>query len=247
MAGTFGLQDVRGYDALTPRKYSTTCRQSICRLLICSPNPSSGGITRETLSYRDTVARPTARWGPAFTEYLKRVFYWNEQITRLDRPQLLDLLNMKYYLVARGARPPAGAEDYKLVYSKEIDVYENPRALPRAFVVPSWKFVADEKVALDEIRDPGFDPRARLHLLCIGRCWNSIRQRCHLSRSRNPEVRTERSCNSRTGPGVLVLTDSYFPGWRAEGFDIYEANYLFRGVLLKDGPQTLTFSFHPFG
>src|SRR5262249_17006491 len=147
-------------DALTPRKYfdyMSAIDSSFPDLFARIQAPE--GITNETLSYRDTVARPTAKWGPAFTDYLKRVFYWNEQITRLDRPRLFDLLNVKYYLVGHGGRPPVGAEDYKLVYSREVDAYENPQALPRAFVVASWKLVADEKAALQEIRNASFDPR----------------------------------------------------------------------------------------
>ena len=247
MAGTFGLQDVRGYDALTPRKYfdyMSAIDSSFPDLLARIHPPTS--ITRESLSYRDTVARPIERWGPAFTDYLKRVFYWNQQLTRLDRPQLFNLLNAKYYLVERGVRPPSGAEDYRLVYSKEIDVYENPQVLPRAFVVPSWKFVADERVALEEIRDVGFDPR-RMAIVC---CAPGGREAQTVDGAfREAEIQKYEANEvvvRATGPGLLVLTDSYFPGWLADGFDLYEANYLFRGILLKDGPQVVTFTFHPF-
>ena len=144
--------------------------------------------------------------------------------------------------------PPSAPRMYKLVYSKEIDVYENPRLLPRAFVVPSWKFVAGEKVALEEIRDPGFDPRRTAIICCASgaagiQSINDATFREAEILKYEPNVVVIRA----TGPGVARLTDSYFPGWRADGFDIYEANYLFRGVLLKDGPQTVTFSFHPFG
>jgi hypothetical protein len=248
MAGTFGLQDVRGYDALTPRKYfdyMSAIDSSFPDLFARIHPPES--ITNETLSYRDTVARPTAYWGPAFTDYLKRVFYWNEQITRLERPQLFDLLNVKYYLVARGARLPAGAENYRLVYFKEVDVYENPGALPRAFVVPSWKLVADEKAALAAIRNASFDPRRTAIICCAPgdrgvQSVNGAFREAEIQKYEANEVVVR-----ATGPGLLVLADSYFPGWRADGFDIFEANYLFRGVLLKEGPQTVTFSFHPFG
>ena len=52
MAGTFGLQDVRGYDALTPRKYfdyMSAIDSSFPDLLARIDPPAS--ITRESLSY----------------------------------------------------------------------------------------------------------------------------------------------------------------------------------------------------
>lgn len=40
-------------------------------------------------------------------------------------------------------------------------------------------------------------------------------------------------------PGVLVLPDSYYPGWKgtvnSRPERIYRANYLFRGVLVEPG------------
>jgi hypothetical protein len=125
-------------------------------------------------------------------------------------------------------------------------VYENPGVLPRAFVVPSWKFVADERVALEEIRDVSFDPR-RIAIVCCASGDRTVQSVDGAFREAQIQKYQANEVVVRaTGPGLLVLSDSYFPGWRAGGFDLYQANYLFRGVLLKDGPQIVTFSFHPF-
>ena len=50
-------------------------------------------------------------------------------------------------------------------------------------------------------------------------------------------------------PGMLVLADSYYPGWRAtlEGavLDIHPANHLFRGVFLPAGSHRVVFEYRP--
>ncbi len=50
-------------------------------------------------------------------------------------------------------------------------------------------------------------------------------------------------------PGILVLTDIYYPGWiceiGGESQPLYRANYLFRGVPVGEGKQVVTLSFWP--
>jgi uncharacterized membrane protein YfhO len=52
-----------------------------------------------------------------------------------------------------------------------------------------------------------------------------------------------------TQPGYLVLTDTYYPGWRAtvdgQPAEILEANHAFRAVQLDRGEHTVTFEYEP--
>jgi uncharacterized membrane protein YfhO len=54
---------------------------------------------------------------------------------------------------------------------------------------------------------------------------------------------------STAEPRFLVLSEMYFPGWRAYVDDvetpIYRANYLFRGVVVPPGQHTLVFAYRP--
>jgi uncharacterized membrane protein YfhO len=50
-------------------------------------------------------------------------------------------------------------------------------------------------------------------------------------------------------PGILVLTDAFFPGWKAtvdgKPAHIYRINYLLRGVRLDTGVQRVEFRYQP--
>jgi hypothetical protein len=127
----------------------------------------------------------------------------------------------------------------------EVHVYENPDALPRAYVAHAVEVVPDDKAALHVLRDKEFDPTQQvviegpLPVLAL----SGDRISPAPVRQRSPQdviVDTESSQD-----GVLVLTDSNYPGWRAfvDGREepILHANYLFRGVPIRAGKHTIEF------
>jgi uncharacterized membrane protein YfhO len=52
-----------------------------------------------------------------------------------------------------------------------------------------------------------------------------------------------------TAPGILVLADAYYPGWRAtldgRSTPIFPADWGLRGVALPEGRHTLVFEYRP--
>ncbi len=245
-AAVFGIEDARGYDAITPLKYfrylaavDATFPDLLSRLQL-----DGGQITRATLFERDRFLRPLAHWGEPFREFLRNVYYWNDRITRLDRPALFDLLNVKYYAVPKGGRLPDGAGEWRIVYSAEVDVYENPRRLPRAFVAGAWEFASSDEDALSRIRRADFDPR-RTAVICCGTqpgvaAFDGYRP-AQIVRYTAGEVVVRAN-----GPGALVLADANMPGWRAFPFPVYSADYLFRAVLLPEGAHDVRFVYGMF-
>lgn len=157
--------------------------------------------------------------------------------------QLFNLLNVKYVLTTR-ALPNAG---YSLVYDNEIKIYRNDRVLPRAFMVPQARTIADRDTLLGELRQ--FDPTREVLIE-----ENPIEARAQ-SCSFNP-VSIEKYSSSevilksnQTCAGWLVLADSYFPGWIAQineqDTHLYKADFNFRSVFVPAGAHTIRFKYSP--
>jgi uncharacterized membrane protein YfhO len=55
---------------------------------------------------------------------------------------------------------------------------------------------------------------------------------------------------SSNGTGILVLADSYYPGWKVfvDGKEtkILRANHFFRGVVLEPGEHDVRFEYEPW-
>ena len=146
--------------------------------------------------------------------------------------------------------------------SADAYVYENPRALPRVFLVNAWQRVDFAEL----IRDgwPAVDPRRVVLLeqapagprglpLPIGeragvRGLPTVEPSgtAHIINYANTEVSVETDSPSAA---LLVLTDVWHPWWRAEvngaPVEILKADVLFRAVAVPPGSHVVRFSFHP--
>jgi hypothetical protein len=139
-------------------------------------------------------------------------------------------------------------------------VYENPRALPRVFLVDAWQRADFEEL----IRDgwPGADPR-RIVLLEHAPAVPlplPAGERGGVRGSPADPVGTARIVHygntkvmietDSPSPALLVLTDVWHPWWRAavDGTpaEILKADVLFRAVAVPAGRHAVRFTFHPF-
>ena len=160
------------------------------------------------------------------------------------RSPFVDLLNVRYVVTTESLSEPG----LSLVYDREIRIYERPTALPRAFLVPSSRFVPDGEAALSILRQPGFDPRREVILEGQGRsaseAWLGGEVRIEQYR---PNLVT--LVSHSPGPGYLVLADSYFPGWQAtvdgEPATVYRANHAFRAIEVPAGEHRVVFKYSP--
>ena len=134
-----------------------------------------------------------------------------------------------------------------------LEVYRNEAAFPRAFLVYDYDVMPDREDMFPVMADPAFDP-ASLALLeepppmDIGSSGED-------RRAGTAEV-VERSFNTvrieadTPGPTLLVLTDAYFPGWRAtvngEPAPVFPSYSVFRSVALEAGQHDVVFHYQPW-
>jgi hypothetical protein len=125
----------------------------------------------------------------------------------------------------------------------DAHVYENPRSVPRAFVI-GHETVTDDQ--LRTVTAASFDPRAsaavseRLNL-----AGGTGSARITADEPERVVVRAE--ANNRA---LLVLADTWFPGWRAtidgRSAPIVRTDQLLRGVVLPAGAHTVEFTYVPW-
>ena len=138
---------------------------------------------------------------------------------------------------------------FQLVHSGDVKIYENLDNLPRAFVVHRAR-VLDDEAAIVAMKDPSFRPEKEAILASGGHRVLSP----HDDGGDEVEILSyepERIVISANvaEEGYLVLTDAYYPGWRAlaDGLEtpIYRADLLFRAVHLPAGQHRVEFVYDP--
>jgi hypothetical protein len=136
--------------------------------------------------------------------------------TRHNQWRFYDMMNVRYFLTARGA--PAPSPDLRLAFRQEIDVYENPRALPRAFVVHRALVEKEAEGALRAMAAPWFEPGSTVVLEQEPSTGFAPAIPPHAPGraeiSRYDEDRIEITADLSAN-GWLVVSNTFFPGWEA--------------------------------
>lgn len=159
---------------------------------------------------------------------------------------VIDLLGVRF---VHSGVPLEGVEKLKLISDFDGYLYENTRALPRAFTVPKSR-QAGAAGALREVVSPEFEPEREA--LISGGVQPSSRAE---SRPTSGVTIAEHEPNSvllsgQFQPGQLVvLADAYYPGWRAyEGskeLPIMRADYVLRAVQTTSQGKQIRFLYVP--
>jgi hypothetical protein len=156
-----------------------------------------------------------------------------------------------------GSPPPMYDLELPLVYDGEVRIYENPDAFPRAFVAHGAVFADSYREAQQVVSKPDFDARHKVVLEePLPDNWTALvnvdlAPTEDLSEASIVDYQTDRvEVEARLSqPGILVLTDTYYPGWTARvdgaAVPIYRVDGVFRGVLLSEGHHTIVFSYFP--
>jgi len=233
-AGALGLQDVRVLDALYVERY---------------------------WRYLQTFIQPDA---------YDRFTGSDATQPRFRRNPMFDALGVRAVLSRRDLASVPGLR--LLGRDGDTRVYENSNAYPRAWVVHDVRIARDEDEAFELLRSrahrrdgvfivDGFDPRSQaivedggattdraLRALQDGRagCGARDADRAAIDRysAQSVTVRVTAAC-----AGLLVLPDTYFPGWKAtvngQASTIHPTDGAFRGVVVPKGTSLVVFRYEP--
>jgi hypothetical protein len=178
--------------------------------------------------------------------------------TPLFMGRILDLLNIRYVLSPIDLQVDGGirlGEKYQLVYDSEIKIYENLNALPRAFMLFSAKQAGDGNDALTLLADPGFDPLSTA--VVESAFWNqqleeltdAVPEKWKAAQVTNRTANSLEVHTDSTKPCILVVSETYFPGWKAyldgKPANIFPTDEMLRGVYLPAGSHHVTFVYQP--
>lgn len=178
-----------------------------------------------------------------------------KEVVSLDSP-LLDLSNVKYVVSSAEIEKTqdASAQDVlkrnPLVWAREgVFIYKNSNYLPRAFIVHKAKVVKDEDKLKELLKDKDFKPED-IVLLSGGEeiFYEAVKSSADIEEYSDNRLRIRTNLSK---PGYLILSDTFYPGWKArvdgKNAEILRANFVFRAVYLDEGEHVVEFSYVPDG
>ncbi len=157
----------------------------------------------------------------------------------------LDLLNVRYIASKEGKAP-----DMPVFDDGTWKVYENPSYCPRGWVVSGAFVEPSEESVLDRIQEEGFDP-SRVAF---------VNRPLELDFAREEPIQAQvvfdsylpdrlQLTTTADRPGLLVLSEVYYPGWKAtvngKSARIYKVNGLLRGIVVTEGTNQIVLQYQP--
>lgn len=170
---------------------------------------------------------------------IKPPFGFN-RIIRIENfsSNLVDLMGVKYVL----SLSDMNVAGYEKVFEEgQTKIYENDEVLPRTFFVKELKFAQNKNDVIKMMFDPDFIP---IDQAVVEEKVNEdfSKGKANVAKYSNEEIIIE---TENKGIGFLVLTDTFYPSWRARingrAVKIYKTDFNFRGVIVPPGKNEVVF------
>jgi len=228
----FGIEDFRTNEAIVLERYGEFARQFL--FLVHYPDYkklSPRSPDKPDIFISNTMGFDESDYTPALHHFF-------------------DLANITYI----ASEEPLIDPNLRLVFEKEgLKVYENTSVLPRAYVVHNIQRASTFQSAVPLLNDlniqlgksavvDGIYPELdNLNKAEPGKSPVNIVSYSPLKISLTTTL---------TRPGLLVLSDAFYPGWRAKvdgkPVPIYPVNVMFRGIAMTEGSHLIEFEYWPW-
>lgn len=165
----------------------------------------------------------------------------------LQHPAFLNAANVRYIIAGQ----PLQGVGLPEVHRGSAVVYENPDALPRAYLVHEVVVADEPDGALELMARPGFDPRTTAVVYpgsdaALPGDGGASAGTTEIAVYESDRVVVRTAADER---GLLVLADNMYEGWEAtidgEPAPILYTNHTFRGVVVEAGEHEVIFRFRP--
>lgn len=171
--------------------------------------------------------------------------------------RILDLLGVKFLLHAKGDNHYSWAlpfwhypENFEKIWEDEkYEVHLNKKSLPRAFLVYDYQIAESDQEIIDFIfaEETNLSQTVVLEaepILSLTACKEKGRVDIENYSFNRIELKVDSPC-----PGLLFLSDNFYPGWQAlidsQPTKIYRANYSFRAIAVPEGEHQVKFFYWP--
>jgi hypothetical protein len=206
--------------------------------------------TQTPLKMRDVIAVPLRAKEGQHLRLGLEVFDW-QTLKYLSPP---GGLTVSEFTVGPGS---TNDRDRRFILKSEstsgIRLYENTKAAPEAYLVHQMIVAKTPEDALKTIGSPSFDWRKTVVVDGVSQSIadgvtvaGPVSESVTVSRPSTNKVSVEFNSGAN---GVLVLNDTFYPGWSAridgERAPILHANYLFRAVKVPAGKHRIDFAYEP--
>jgi hypothetical protein len=180
-----------------------------------------------------------------------RTFVWAVEVPEADEEASVAVCQAEGEAPGQPAFTAYSTQLQLMDVRQGVWIYENPNVLPRAYVVHRTQVMPDQAM-LEALTDPDVKRNLWTTVLLeeplpdLANAPSHSTSKTRITQYKPHKVELEVDISA---PGLLVLSDAHYPGWRVavdgERAQLLRVNYALRGVYVPTGTHQVTFRFVP--